>query len=204
MAPAMTPEIDAVPASDDREPSADERHLARFHAGDRRLFEEIYDQHYEAVDRAVGRVLSGADRETVVHEVFCRLLASEATRRNFQGGSLAGWLVTVARNQALDFVRRYRREVMLASPEAALGPHAALDSGAPVPGERAEAQLLIARFRREILPAKWAAVFQVRFLDGLSQREAARALGLHRTTLVYQELRIQRLLSRFLLGTEEP
>lgn len=138
----------------------------------------------------------------MVHEVFYRLLSSESMRRSFLGGSLDGWLVTVARNQALDFMRRYRREVVLASPHAAPGP---FEPREPVrPGERAEAHLLVERFRREILPAKWAAVFQARFLDGLSQREAAQALGLHRTTLVYQELRVQRLLSRFLLGSEAP
>ena len=195
----MTSELDAATANNDSETSAEARRLARFHAGDRRLFAELYDEYYEVVDRAVGRVLAGADRETVVHEVFYRLLSSEAMRRNFQGGSLTGWLVTVAHHQALDFVRRYRREVTLTSSEAVPDP------GEPArPGERAEANLLVARFRREVLPEKWAAVFQTRFLDGLSQREAAHALGLSRTTLVYQELRVQRLLARFLLGSENP
>ena len=195
----MEPEVDVATLKRQSEPGADAERLARFHAGDRRLFEELYEQHYEVVDRAVGRVLWGADRETVVHEVFLRLLSSEAMRRNFQGGSFAGWLTTVARHQALDFVRRYRREVALASADAA--PAAA---EAPRPGERAEANLLVERFRRELLPDKWAALFQARFLDGLSQREAAAALGMHRTTLIYQELRVQRLLTRFLLGSEEP
>jgi RNA polymerase sigma-70 factor (ECF subfamily) len=193
----MTPEIDAAASPCDLSDEA--RRLALFHAGDRSLFEEMYDVHYETVDRAVGRVLSGADRETVVHEIFYRLLASESMRRRFQGGSFAAWIATVARNHAFDFVRRYRHEVVLASPETAQECPEAVQ-----PFERADATLLIAHFRTEILPAKWAGVFQLRFLDGLSQREAARALGLQRTTLVYQELRIQRLLSRFLLGSERP
>ncbi|NPC78158.1 RNA polymerase subunit sigma-70, partial [Pyxidicoccus fallax] len=57
-------------------------------------------------------------------------------------------------------------------------------------------------FRREHLPAKWAPVFEARFVRQLSQREAAAALGLHRTTLAYQELRIRSLLKKFLLPPE--
>ena len=37
-----------------------------------------------------------------------------------------------------------------------------------------------------------------RFLEQLDQRQAARKVGISRTTLVYQEARIRRLLRRFL------
>ena len=58
---------------------------------------------------------------------------------------------------------------------------------------------MIERFRREVLPAKWADVFEHRFLRQLSQAEAAELLGIGRTTLAYQETRVRRLLRRFLL-----
>lgn len=189
---------DTSPGKKDEKDEDERERLGRFHAGDRSLVAAIYEEHYEVVDRAVGRVLSAtADRESVVHEVFYRLLASDKMRRGFQGGSLAGWLTTVARNQAIDFARRYHRELRLT--EAYEQPD---QSGRSRPGERAEAELLVQRFVREVLPAEWAPVFQARFLDGLSQREAAAALGLHRTTLAYREFRIDRMLKKFLLGED--
>jgi RNA polymerase sigma-70 factor (ECF subfamily) len=36
----------------------------------------------------------------------------------------------------------------------------------------------------------------------LNQAEAARRLGIHRTTLLYQELRVRQLLRNFVLGAE--
>src|SRR5437868_4527758 len=44
--------------------------LDEFHAGDPAVMRQCYVEHFAAVDRAVGRILQGADKETVVHEVF--------------------------------------------------------------------------------------------------------------------------------------
>jgi RNA polymerase sigma-70 factor (ECF subfamily) len=42
-------------------------------------------------------------------------------------------------------------------------------------------------------------VFDARFIQQLDQPEAARLLGMHRTTLIYQEYRVRTLLKRFVL-----
>src|SRR5262249_43475617 len=47
--------------------------LDAFYAGNKEALTHIYREHFAAVDRAVGRILSQADKETVVHEVFFRL-----------------------------------------------------------------------------------------------------------------------------------
>jgi RNA polymerase sigma-70 factor (ECF subfamily) len=172
--------------------------LSRFHAGKRSIMEECYREHFDAVMQAVGKMLSFADRETVVHEVFYRLLSDPAMRTSFQGGSLKAWLRTVARNRAIDYLRRHRRE-------RELDPQAASElerSQARRREEAAEAKLLIDRFRRKRLPEKLEPIFETRFLQQLSQREAARKLGMRRTTLAYQEQQIRDLLRRFLLGGE--
>src|SRR5260370_6609874 len=88
----------------------DEMWLRRFHAGDRAVIEEVYRQHFAVVQQAVGRILYGANRDTVVHELFLRLIANESMRRSFAGGSLSGWLRTVARNLAIDLQRPQQRE----------------------------------------------------------------------------------------------
>lgn len=170
----------------------DSSHLAAFHAGDRAALERCYREHYQAVARAAGRILQRVDAETVTHEVFHRLLTNAEMRAGFRGGDLGAWLARVTTNRAIDFRRRYAREESL-SPT--------LPVAAPQNDEsdRLSAQLLVERFRREKLPPKWERVFKARFLDQLGQREAALALGMSRTTLMYQEHRIRALLRRFVL-----
>lgn len=178
----------------------DARWLERFHGGDRAVMEECYREHYQTVARGVGAVLAGADRDTVVHEVFFRLLTRRDVRAGFQGGSLAAWLGTVARNLALDHVRRYRREEVVA-PDAAA---ALAERAGDPPDDDLDARRLIERFRREVLPARWRPVFEERFVAQRSQRDAAAHLRMRRTTLAYQEARIRRLLRRFLLSGDPP
>jgi RNA polymerase sigma-70 factor (ECF subfamily) len=171
--------------------------LEAFHRGERGALEACYREHFDTVDGAAGAILRGADRETVVHEVFSRLIARAELRRAFRGGSFAAWLATVARNHAIDYRRRLARETSL-SDDARGGAESASWE------EAAQARLLVERFRRESLPAEWAPVFELCFVQQMSQREAAQALGISRTTLAYREMRIRRELRRFVLEADEP
>jgi RNA polymerase sigma-70 factor (ECF subfamily) len=168
--------------------------LDRFHAGERDTLELIYRRHFHTVEGAVGGVLGGADRETAIHEVFLRLLNEASFRQSFRGGDLGAWLTVVGRNHSIDYARRRNRE----SP-AGIEVGAWRSSGDEL-ARGAEARLLIERFTREILTnAQWRLVFEARFLRHLSQNEAARELGMRRSTLAYQELRVRQLLRTFLL-----
>ncbi|MDY7229719.1 RNA polymerase sigma factor [Hyalangium rubrum] len=174
-----------------------DRWLVDFHAGRRSVLEQCYRELYPTVQRAVGRVLSGADQETVIHEVFYRLISREELRRSFRGGALKAWIATVAYHLALEFVRRQQREKGALEQARELGGDEATTVAEA--SEECEARILVERFRRECLPEKWQGVFEARFLRQLPQRDAARELGIHRTTLAYQEMRIRSLLRRFLL-----
>jgi RNA polymerase sigma-70 factor (ECF subfamily) len=168
--------------------------LPAFHRGRRAALALCYERYIGTVSWAVGQIVQGVDRETVVHEVFYRLFAKEELRRSFEGGNFGAWLITIARRQAIDFRRRRDRE--LPADLASLG-----DVGngpAEDPHEAFELRALVERFERA-LPAKWLPVFRARFLGQLDQREAARRLGMHRTTLAYQEVQIRRLLRQFVL-----
>ena len=66
------------------------------------------------------------------------------------------------------------------------------------PGAAATARVLVQRFRDE-LPEPWRRVFDLCFLAQVPQREAAATLGIARTTLAYQHLRIQSRLREFLV-----
>lgn len=169
--------------------------LADFRAGRRSTLEACYRQHFQSVEAAVGRILSGADKETVVHEVFYRVLADGDMRRSFRGGSLGAWLSTVARNRALDYHRRRSRDTPIDE-------RLHLEVEERSAADTIEARLIVEKFRRDHLPAKWVGVFETRFLRQLNQREAADELGISRTTLAYQEHRVRSLLRRFVSQME--
>jgi RNA polymerase sigma-70 factor, ECF subfamily len=172
-----------------------ENWIEQFHAGSRTVIEELYRAHFERVARAVGNVLDGADKETAIHEVFYRLLSSEQARRGYSGGSFGAWITTVARNQAIDHLRRRRWE----QPAGSAAEMLQHDDRRETFDERVNAQLMVRRFRHECLPPKWAGVFEARFIQQLDQAEAARSLGIRRTTLIYQEYRVRQLLRRYFL-----
>jgi RNA polymerase sigma-70 factor (ECF subfamily) len=178
-----------------------DRWRAAFHAGDRAAVAHCYREHYRTVAAAVGRMLSVADAETVTHEVFYRLLADAQLRANFQGGSFAAWITRVATHCAIDYLRRCRREQ--SGHAAASEPDVDALAAARRVDDELDAKALVEQFRRELLPPQWAGVFDARFLRQLPQREAAKELGLHRTTLAYREIRIRRLLTQFLLRTRQ-
>lgn len=90
--------------------SSAELELAAFHEGRREILEACYREHFRAALRAVSGILPGPEQETVVHELFFRVLSNRELREKFQGGSLSAWLSTLARNQAVDYRRRWRRE----------------------------------------------------------------------------------------------
>jgi RNA polymerase sigma-70 factor (ECF subfamily) len=172
--------------------------LRAFHAGERTCLERCYLDHLDTVAQAVGGVVQeGADRETLVHEVFFRLLSDASLRQSFTGGAFPSWLRVVARNQAIDYARRRRLEVELPDDPPA---DVVFD---PSPLEvQFDVRWTLERFREFCLPAKWRAVFDARFVAHHDQPTAARAIGMSRTTLAYQEHRIRRLLRRFVLRGE--
>jgi RNA polymerase sigma-70 factor (ECF subfamily) len=189
----VTPK-DVAPTSSRRGGKPEERWLADFHRGDRETFETLYREYFTTVDGAVARVLAGADKETVIHDVFCQLMTRAEVRSAFRGGSFGAWLGTLARNRAVDFHRRRKLEQPMGADPEAFGGTLETQSFEP----KAEARLVLERFSG-ILPEKWRRVFEKRFVEGLEQQEAANALEMSRTTLAYQEYRIRRLLRRFVL-----
>jgi RNA polymerase sigma-70 factor (ECF subfamily) len=172
--------------------------LQAFHDGDRATLARVYHEHFATVEAAVGRVVSGADQETVIHEVFFKLIASSDERRRFLGGSLGAWLTTVARNHAIDHARRRSRERTMPS-EVLVNCAGTTDAG----GEAAQARVLLEKFR-DGLPEPWRRVFDLCCLGQLPQRDAAAGLGIARTTLAYQDHQIRIRLRRFLVSRKEP
>jgi RNA polymerase sigma-70 factor (ECF subfamily) len=168
----------------------DPKWISLFHAGDRSLLEACYRQHRTAVSRGIRALVPAWEEESVVHDVFCRLLDEPALRAGFQGGSFGAWLTTLSRNQALNHRRRRVRERPIEEEPEALEER--------TPESDVHFQLFVEAFRRDVLPAKLHPLFEARFLRHLTQQEAADCLGLSRTTLAYQESRVRRLIAKAL------
>jgi RNA polymerase sigma-70 factor, ECF subfamily len=175
--------VSSTSASDDHD-----AFLAGFHAGEHWAVEKAYRDHGARVIAAARGLVGAVDAETIAHEVFYRLLANEKMRASFRGGNLGAWLCQVAVRSAVDDLRRRRREAK----------HETEESTTEI-DEELEAKILIERFRTEVLPAEFEALFDARFLRQLPQRDAARELGIPRSTLVYQEQKVRDLLTHFLL-----
>lgn len=80
-------------------------------AGDKSGLKEIYDAYLAYIYRIVyGVVGRKEDAEDITSEFFIKLW-QQADRINFGNGH-KGYLATVARNMALDHIRKYKREVL--------------------------------------------------------------------------------------------
>lgn len=169
--------------------------LTRFHAGDRMVLTRVYQDELRRVLAAAAKVVGAAEAESVAHDVFYKLLSDSAFRAAFTGGNVGAWLSTVARNASLDMARRRARETALPESERTLP--AARD----VRGEL-DADLFVRGFVERVLPEDLRALFELRFLEQRSQRDAAAVLGIPRTTLAYQEQRVRELLQSYAKETQ--
>jgi RNA polymerase sigma-70 factor (ECF subfamily) len=148
--------------------------------------EACYRENFCTVDDAVGGILSGADRDTVVHEVFYKLMTRPELRNSFSGDNLSAWLRAVARNHAIDFARRRGREVPC---PAVTGEQ--YNGTASSPEGALAARQMIDRLRVN-LPARYRPIFEARYIQQQTQRQAAGTLGMRRTTLTNLERRMRR------------
>ncbi len=128
-------------------------------------------RHEAAVARTVTRIVGNrADAQDVTQSVFTELAR---TRAHFPG-TLTGWLRVVSRNAALAFLRakrrRRRHELRAVRPEV-------VETAPPVTLDESLAVAL------DQLPPILAEAVRLRYLDGLTQYEAAAVVGVPRGTL---------------------
>ncbi len=143
-------------------------------------FAGLYQRHYEAVFRAALRVTGRpADAEDVLQTVFLRVLSGseqeEAARRP------AAYFRRAAVNAAVDLLRRRAVRAETAYDDAA--PHAAVESG----------PLLKEQLRRAIaiLERDDAALFLLRYVEGLSNQELADLFQLEKNNVAVRLHRIR-------------
>jgi len=140
-----------------------------------RVFDEAYRRHADSVFAVCLRFGLG-DRQWALdrtHDVFVRL--AEQLPRLEDRENLMPWLYRVAANFCLMALRRQGRWGRLRERLRHLGPRAAATPAQEVQEGRNRAAIVEAI---AALPARQRAVMTLVYLDGLTQTEAAGALGL--------------------------
>jgi RNA polymerase sigma factor (sigma-70 family) len=186
--------------------------LQLFRDGDRETLATVYWQYVAKVETVLragcaapphapvpGAGGSPADLEDILQEVFERAFAP-AARAAYDGTRpYAPYLFAIARNALADWWRRRGREIPTDWPFF----ETSLDR-MPVEPPYADAGTvaMVERFLLE-LPPDLRAIHEKRFVAGLSQRDAAAALGIGRQALRTLEARLTDLLRATLEG-EEP
>lgn len=167
--PALEPETgwDRRP-----DPTRTERELIELaKSGDRAAFEALYAQN---VDRVWGYLAvtlrNHHDAEELTHEVFVRMLENVG-RYEWRNLPFSAWLLRIARNLAVDLIRRRRYELV---PD----PAAQERDGAAGPDELVAGVSLRATLDRELdrLPAAQKQAVILRFYCGFSHAETATIL----------------------------
>ncbi|MEE4493522.1 sigma-70 family RNA polymerase sigma factor [Streptomyces sp. BE230] len=164
-----------TPPGTDPEPEL----LTRARAGDREAFASLYNDNRAEVYRyLLGRVRNRELAEDLVQETFLRALRRIDTFV-WQGTPIAGWLVTIARNLIVDYLKSARFRCEIAVGDAlSMGTLPSLAS--EVSAEEAGLRVLsVAEAGRTVesallcLTDAQAEVVRLRYLDGLSVQEAA-------------------------------
>lgn len=146
--------------------------MARVRTGDRSALAEIYERHGTMVYSIALKFLRDPSRaEDLTHDVFL-VIWEHPERYRPEIGPFAPWFYRVARNRAIDILRRARRETQP-------GDHSVfeltLPDSEPDPGDQAVIRVESQRARAALrtLPANQRTVIELAYFSGMTQREMA-------------------------------
>ena len=149
--------------------------VGRLATGDLDAAGELYDRHAGKVLALARRILrDDGDAEDVVQEVFSQAWRT-ATRYEAGRGTVAGWLLMIARTRAIDRLRA--RQSRPDTTGAVLLETMAGTTMAP--SDQAIANEQYARVRQGLvaLPAEQRTALELAYFEGLSQSEIAKRLA---------------------------
>jgi len=145
----------------------DEALMERVKRADKAGLRELYDRHSGPLTAFVARTLSDpVDAADIVHEAFISVWDGSAKFR--ENTSFRAWLYRIARNKAIDRLRKNKREVLSE-------PDDTVPDSDPDPAEIAEICEDRSRVRAclEKLSATHHRVVSLSFFEGMTYREIA-------------------------------
>lgn len=144
--------------------------VSAIRSGDEQAMAQLYDRYSPIVYSVALRVLGDAGAaEDILQEVFLQLWRSpqlfDATR-----GSLPGWLAVIARNRAIDSLRKRRPETDITDVVVFVEPDLA---------GRAELGRVAEKIRGALggMPSAQRSALEMAFFDGLTHTEIAQKTG---------------------------
>jgi RNA polymerase sigma factor (sigma-70 family) len=149
--------------------------LVRLSTGDKAALEQVYRLSAPRILATSLRLLGDrSEAEDVLHDTFVRLAGSAQQYRRGRGSAI-GWLVTIARNLAIDRLRR----------RGSRGPTETVEAAAmiPDPAPLAETSLIAGETNQRIsgclgkLEQDQQGAIRSAFFDGLSYSELAELRG---------------------------
>ncbi len=144
--------------------------LSAIRSGDEKAIAELYDRYSAVVYSVALRVLGDTGRaEDILQEVFMQLWRNPGLFDSSRG-NLAPWLAVIARNRAIDALRKRRPESDIADVVVSVEPDMAGDA------ERAIAMTKV----REVLsgmPAAQRSALEMAYFEGLSHSEISSKTG---------------------------
>lgn len=162
----------AMTATRKSEAALDAALMARVRAGDQAALTELYDRHGRMIYAIALKFLRDASRaEDLTHDVFL-VIWEHPERYRPEVGPFAPWFYRVARNRAIDVLRRLRRESQPGDRQVF---EMMLPDSDPDPSEQAatRAESQRARTALESLPDNQRAVIELAYFSGMTQREMA-------------------------------
>jgi RNA polymerase sigma-70 factor (ECF subfamily) len=144
--------------------------IARIRSGDDSAMGDLYDRYSGVVYGVALRVLGDTTAaEDVMQEVFLQLWRNPQAFRP-ERGSLAPWLAVIARNRAIDVVRKRRPEEDI---------HELPIAGSVDLEEEAARKIAVEKVRGVLaqLPAEQRKALEMAYFEGLTQTEIAGKTG---------------------------
>lgn len=172
----LKPRPQEAPVSD---PGTDRLLVGRLVRGDETALDALYDRWVDRVSSIAAHVLSSSDMaDDVVERTFTQIW-KDAARYDAERGSVAAWIVTIARSQALTLRRaegrRLRHDEMRSQ---FLLDEGMITAASPLHELEASEDRQIIRGAMSRLPDEQERVVRMTFFEGLSQAEIAERLGI--------------------------
>ena len=156
--------------AEDKTVTADASLIARIRAGDQQAMAALYDRYSSVVYAVALRVLGDTGRaEDVLQEVFLQLWRNpevfDASR-----GNMGAWLAVIARNRAIDALRKQRPEDDIADVVVSVEPDLASEADRARAAEKVRGVL-------GAMPPSQRKALEMAYFEGLTHSEIAAKTG---------------------------